>query len=109
MPELNDFKDTIKVLGNDEDSLLQGYLNVAEANVQNAVGSNVPSFFERDEIRDTYNICVYSLAGAFYTYRIALSDTPTYDVSLTYKSLIGFMRSKYDVLESEQNEDDDNG
>lgn len=92
---VEDIKNMMAVDGNDDDILIEGYLTAATSFVKNAIGSD-ETFFEKEDVVPLFDVAVKALAGSYYQYRIALSDTQTYAIDLTLNSIIGQLRGLYD-------------
>lgn len=89
-------KTSLRIDGNEEDELLNAYVLAAKVFVKNAV-TNDPKFIVSNnvEVYNLYTMAVLALAGAYYTYRIALVDTQTYPIDLTLNSIISQLRGVY--------------
>lgn len=92
---IEDIKSMMAVDGNDDDTLIEGYLTAATSFVKNAIGSD-ETFFEKEEVVPLFDVAVKALAGSYYQYRITLSDTQTHAIDLTLNSIIGQLRGLYD-------------
>lgn len=93
-----------------DDELLKAYLNGATRTVIQAVGDPkgvMADFYAREDVVNSFNIAVISLASAYYTHRSALSDTGVRDVTLPYKSIVGQLRALYCYLEQQRGGDED--
>lgn len=87
-------KTMLRIDGTAEDKLLTSYINAAINFIKDAVASD-KDFFEKDDVKSIFEIAVLSLAGSYYTYRIALVDTQSYPIDLTLNSIIGQLRGTY--------------
>ena len=87
-------KTMLRIDGTTEDELLTSYINAASNFIKSAVASD-KEFFEKGDVKPTFEIAVLSLAGSYYTYRIALVDTQSYPIDLTLNSIIGQLRGTY--------------
>lgn len=87
-------KRSLKIDGEAEDKLLVSYIEAAKVFVKGAITDD-EDFFKKDKVKPTFEIAVLSLAGSYYTYRIALVDTQSYPVDLTLNSIIGQLRGTY--------------
>lgn len=87
-------KSLLKIDGIYEDKLLASYIEAARVFVKSAITDD-EDFFKKDKVKPTFEIAVLSLAGSYYTYRIALVDTQSYPVDLTLNSIIGQLRGTY--------------
>ncbi|MGK9299644.1 head-tail connector protein [Melissococcus plutonius] len=92
---LTRLKISLRLDDKDEDDLLRGYIAAAQMYVKNAIASNDEDFFKKETVIELYNMAVLSLAGAYYTYRIALVDTVATPINLTLNSIIGQLRGAY--------------
>ncbi len=77
------------------DAILDGYLAGAESYIQDAVGLELPTFFEDNKA--TYKIAVYSLATAYYQNPSALTGNNVVRVDLVLNALIAQLRGRYEV------------
>ncbi|KRL02519.1 head-tail connector protein [Liquorilactobacillus capillatus] len=99
MAQLDDLKESLKIDGSDEDSVISGYLEAATQYVKGAVGDD-NKFWNDEKVKPLFNIAVLSLAGAYYTYRIPIVDVQSYEIDLTLNSIIGQLRGMYALSES---------
>jgi uncharacterized phage protein (predicted DNA packaging) len=92
----------------DSDTLMSAYIDAAEQYVKNAVGTDIATFYTDDStsVPALFKVAVMSLAGTYYQYRIAMSDTQTYDIDLTLNSIIGQLRGLYAQAYEEVHPDD---
>lgn len=92
----------------DSDTLMSAYIDAAEHYVKNAVGTDIATFYTDDStsVPALFKVAVMSLAGTYYQYRIAMSDTQTYDIGLTLNSIIGQLRGLYAQVYEEAHPDD---
>lgn len=90
-----------------DDSLMSAYISAAETYVKNAVGDDLNDFYTNQDsnVPALFKVAVMSLAGSYYQYRIALSDTHAYDIDLTLNSIIGQLRGLYAQAYEEANPD----
>ncbi|MDB8867677.1 head-tail connector protein [Pediococcus acidilactici] len=91
---VNQLKTALRIDGNSEDNLLSSYVVAAKSFIKNAVTEN-DKFYAEESVKPLYEMATLALAGAYYTYRIALVDTQTYSVDLTLNSIIGQLRGIY--------------
>lgn len=103
---VEELKDALKIITNDEDKLINDYIQTAEIKIQSSVGEGITDFYARDTVKPLYKQAVFALAGAYYTYRIALSDTKPVDVDLSYNSILQTLAGKYQLAEMEANHDE---
>lgn len=87
-------KTALRIDGCGEDALLNSYIIAAKSFIKNAVTEN-DKFYAEESVKPLYEMATLALAGAYYTYRIALVDTQTYSVDLTLNSIIGQLRGIY--------------
>ena len=95
--ELNEFKNLMRVDGNEDDTLIQMYLDTAEQFIKSAVGTD-DNFFEKETVAKLYETATYALAGSYYTYRISTSETAVMPIDSTMNSIIGQLRGQYDLF-----------
>lgn len=103
MPTVDEVKQILYIDGNDDDTMIQSYIDLAGQVVKNAVGDN-QDFYGDSEVLPLYNGAVKALAATYYQYRIAKSDVQTYDVDLTVNSIISQLRGMYDAKVGGDNE-----
>ncbi|MCS4488381.1 head-tail connector protein [Streptococcus sciuri] len=100
---VEELKAMMAVDGNDDDKLIESYIVAAIAFIQNAIGSD-EAFYSQKEVAPLFDVAVKALAGSYYQYRIALSDTQTYAIDLTLHSIVGQLRGLYEsYLEEVEN------
>lgn len=99
--DLNSLKDTLRILTDEDDSIVRNYLNTAEVSLQTAVGKDVNGFYSKDDVRPLYRTACFALAGTLYTYRVSVTDSAQYPVNSTYDSIVGALRGIYLQAESE--------
>lgn len=95
---LADFKISQRVDNDEDDGLLQGYLNAANSYVINAIGADDASntFYSCDDVVDLFNTAVSAQAGAYYQYRSALANTAAVPVTLVTDSIITQLRAMWE-------------
>ncbi len=95
---LADFKISQRVDNDEDDGLLQGYLNAANSYVINAIGADDANntFYSRDDVKDLFNTAVQAIAGAYYQQRAALSNISVVTVSLVSDSIIDQLRAMWE-------------
>lgn len=87
-------KEILYLDGDQDDQLVQGYVDAAKAFVQGAIGDD-DSFYQLPDVKPLFESAVTALAATYYQYRLSLSDTQTYPVDLTVNSIIGQLRGRY--------------
>lgn len=93
---VNDFKTAFRVDGTDDDTLITGYISAAKNFIQNAIGEDSDAkFYSDDRVSALFDTATLSLAGTYYTYRVALTDVANTAIDLTLNSIIGQLRSLY--------------
>ncbi|USS87468.1 head-tail connector protein [Fructilactobacillus hinvesii] len=103
-PTLEEFKEFMNVLSNDDDGICRMCLKAAESYVQNAIGFELPGFYSKgSDAFDLYKQAVFAFAGTNFTNRIAYANAQQYESNLTGKSYIGSLRGMY-LIEQEKAE-----
>ncbi|USS85078.1 head-tail connector protein [Fructilactobacillus myrtifloralis] len=93
---LEEFKNFMNILSDNDDSICRMCLKAAESYVQNAIGFELPSFYAKgSDAYDLYKQAVFAFAGTNFTNRIAYADSAQYESNLTGKSYIGSLRGMY--------------
>ncbi|MEY8701018.1 head-tail connector protein [Streptococcus ferus] len=91
-----DIKKALNLDGKDDDALITAYVTAATSFIKGAIGEDKSgNFYAQEEIAALVDVATIALAGAYYTYRIALSDTTNYPIDLTLNSIIGQLRGQY--------------
>lgn len=98
--DVEKFKLALRIDGDEDDGLIETYLNAASNFVIHAVGPN-EDFYNKKEVESLFNVAVLSIAGTYYQYRTTLSDVQTYPIDQTADSIIGQLRGLYLELEEE--------
>lgn len=99
--EVDDLKAVLYLDGDEDNLLLDAYLEAAKQFTVNAVGNEITGFYERPEVVPLFDAAVKARAATLYQYRIELTDVPTYPVDLTFNSIIGQLRGMYLVAKEE--------
>lgn len=97
MPTLDDLKLSLRLDGDADDRLLNGYLNTAENYIKQAVGTESDAFYDDASVIDLFNTAVLALASAYYNYRSSLVPTTAISINLPVDSIIGQLRGLYDL------------
>ena len=81
----------------DDLSLLPLYLKSANTYVINAIGKEIEGypFYTLEEVESEFETAVIALTGTYYTYRIAVTDTQSYQMDYTLNSIVGQLRGLY--------------
>ena len=93
--------------GDDEDALLQSYIDAADQFIIGAVGDEVPAFWDDSKVIMLHDLAVKSLAATYYQYRLSMSDTQTYQIDMTVNSILGQLRGRYASAKEAQDEASD--
>ena len=75
----------------DNETLLSIYLDSAINFIKNAIGQEIGdvAFYTKDEVAKLFDTAVITLTGTYYTYRIAVTDTQSYQMDYTLNSIVG--------------------
>lgn len=105
---IDDLKAVLYLDGNDEDALLQSYIDAADQFVIGAVGDDVTGFWDDSKVTALHDLAVKSLAATYYQYRLSMADTQTYQIDMTVNSILGQLRGRYaSAKEAQQDEASD--
>lgn len=96
---VDDVKRVLYLDGDEDNPLIQNYLDAALQFVKGAVGDEVKGFWEDPEVVPLADMATRSLAATYYQYRLSLSDVQTFSINLTVNSIIGQLRGMYDQKE----------
>ena len=94
--ELDEFKNLMRVDGDEDNALMQMYLNAAENFVHSAIGAE-NAFYALEVVDKLVTTAIYALAGSYYTYRISISEITIAPIDATMNSIIGQLRGQYDL------------
>lgn len=103
----DDLKAVLYLDGNDEDALLQSYIDAADQFIIGAVGDEVPAFWDDSKVTMLHDLAVKSLAATYYQYRLSMADTQTYQIDMTVNSILGQLRGRYASAKEAQDEASD--
>lgn len=105
---LETLKSSLRIDGNDDDDLLNGYLSAATSYIKQAIGDedSVPGFYEMESVSRLFETAVYALAGSYWYYRTSITSNAVNPVDLVVDSIIGQLRGLYNQKQDEVN---DNG
>lgn len=103
--DVEKFKQAFRVDGDDDNTLIQGYLKTAENFIKSAVGKDDANgtFYSSDGVAPLLETSTLALAGTYYEYRMSLTDVRPYAVNLTVNSIIGQLRGLYASWEASLN------
>lgn len=90
----------------DDETLLSIYLDSAINFIKNAIGQEIGdvAFYTKAEVAKLFDTAVIALTGTYYTYRIAVTDTQSYQMDYTLNSIVGQLRGQYaNYLEEVEN------
>ncbi|MEK1388739.1 phage gp6-like head-tail connector protein [Limosilactobacillus fermentum] len=104
---IDDLKAVLYLDGDDEDALLQSYIDAADQFIIGAVGDEVPAFWDDSKVIMLHDLAVKSLAATYYQYRLSMSDTQTYQIDMTVNSILGQLRGRYASAKEAQDEASD--
>ena len=104
---IDDLKAVLYLNGDDEDALLQSYIDAADQFIIGAVGDEVPAFWDDSKVIMLHDLAVKSLAATYYQYRLSMSDTQTYQIDMTVNSILGQLRGRYASAKEAQDEASD--
>ncbi|WP_288646081.1 head-tail connector protein [uncultured Pediococcus sp.] len=105
---LETLKSSLRIDGDDDDDLLNGYLSAATSYIKQAIGddNSVTGFYEMDGVSNLFETAVYALAGSYWYYRTSITSNAVNPVDLVVDSIIGQLRGLYNQKQDEVN---DNG
>ena len=104
---IDDLKAVLYLDGNDEDALLQSYIDAADQFVIGAVGDDVPGLWDDSKVTVLHDLAVKSLAATYYQYRLSMADTQIYQIDMTVNSILGQLRGRYASAKEAQDEASD--
>lgn len=104
---IDDLKAVLYLDGNDDDALLQSYIDAADQFIIGAVGDEVPAFWNDSKVTMLHDLAVKSLAASYYQYRLSLSDVQVYQIDMTANSILGQLRGRYASAKEAQDEASD--
>lgn len=104
---IDDLKAVLYLDGNDEDAMLQSYIDAADQFVIGAVGDDVSGFWDDSKVTVLHDLAVKSLAATYYQYRLSMADTQTYQIDMTVNSILGQLRGRYVYAKEGQDEASD--
>lgn len=104
---IDDLKAVLYLDGDDEDALLQSYIDAADQFIIGAVGDEVPAFWDDSKVTVLHDLAVKSLAATYYQYRLSMADTQTYQIDMTVNSILGQLRGRYASAKEAQDEASD--
>lgn len=104
---IENLKAVLYLDGDDEDALLQSYIDAANQFIIGAVGDEVPTFWDDSKVTVLHDLAVKSLAATYYQYRLSMADTQTYQIDMTVNSILGQLRGRYASAKEAQDEASD--
>lgn len=104
---IDDLKAVLYLDGDDEDALLQSYIDAADQFIIGAVGDDVSGFWDDSKVTVLHDLAVKSLAATYYQYRLSMADTQTYQIDMTVNSILGQLRGRYASAKEAQDEASD--
>lgn len=104
---IDDLKAVLYLDGNDENTLLQSYIDAADQFIIGAVGDEVPAFWEDSKVIMLHDLAVKSLAASYYQYRLNMSDVQVYQIDMTVNSILGQLRGRYASVKEAKDETSD--
>lgn len=83
--------------GVDDKPLISLYLNSATNYIKKAIGQEIEGypFYTLKDVESEFDTAVIALTGTYYTYRIAVTDTQSYQMDYTLNSIVGQLRGQY--------------
>lgn len=102
MATLADLKLSLRIDGNEDDTLLKGYLLTAENYIKNAVAEDAStSFWQKEDVSNLLDTASLALASTYYSNRSAITSTSINPIDLTLNAIIGSLRGKYVYCQEE--------
>ncbi|MCP1250131.1 head-tail connector protein [Gluconobacter oxydans] len=103
--DLKTLKSSLRIDGNDDDKLLEGYLSAATSYIKQAIGdeNGVTGFYEMEGVNNLFETAVYALAGSYWYYRTSITSNAANPVDLVVDSIIGQLRGLYSQKQDEVN------
>ncbi|GAX06948.1 phage protein DNA packaging protein [Secundilactobacillus pentosiphilus] len=93
---LDDLKLSLRIDGDDDDSLLNRLLSAARSNIVGKVGNNITGFYDHN---DEFNWAVMLLASHWYINRSATDDVERYETPIALEDLTLSLKELYLVAE----------
>ena len=100
---LDDLKLSLRIDGDDDDRLLNSYINAAEVYIKTAVGGD-DEFWQQEDVIAIQKIAILALAGAYYDYRLDLQDVMPYPIKLFLNAINSKLRGKLALYEEGDND-----
>lgn len=72
---------TLNLDETDDTALIPAYIESAQQFIINAVGNDT-KFYDLDSVESLFDTAVIALTSSYFTYRVALTDTVTYLLSI---------------------------
>lgn len=103
---LETLKSSLRIDGDDDNDLLNGYLSAATSYIKQAIGdeNSVPGFYEMESVSRLFETAVYALAGSYWYYRTSITSSAVNPVDLVVDSIIGQLRGLYNQKQDEVND-----
>lgn len=108
-PRVKTVKNILNLDDDEDDALLSAYVASADAYVRGSITDDDAFYTSDNAIKSLFDLAVTSLAGTYYQQRLAISQTQTYQVDLTTRSVIAQLRGRYSVYAECKDGDDDHG
>ncbi|CAH1857511.1 head-tail connector protein [Convivina intestini] len=100
--DIKQLKTSLRIDSDEDDALLNGYSMAAEQYVKNAVGTDFPSFWDKEEVKPLLETAIIALASGYYSFRTSLSLVQSYPVDLATDSIISQLRGEYERFSLEE-------
>jgi uncharacterized phage protein (predicted DNA packaging) len=90
-----ELKTSLRIDGDADDTLLDGYLVAAENYIKNAIGVDEDEFYQTESVASLMDVAIIALASGYYTFRTSLSLVSAFPVDLATNSIIAQLRGVY--------------
>lgn len=94
MTTLEQLKLSLRLDMDEDDVLLNLYLDTADAYIKGAVGEET-GFWKLESVQKLYKTVLIAQATGYYTARTSLSNIPMSPVNMSVNSIIGQLRGRY--------------
>ncbi|WP_446002474.1 head-tail connector protein [Weissella viridescens] len=92
---LKKLKLSLRLDMDEDDDLLQLYLDTATAYIQGAVGDETSKFWQLESVKALFRTALIAQATGYYTARTSLSNIPMSPVNMSVNSIVGQLRGRY--------------
>lgn len=86
---------SLRIDGDEDDTLLSGYSYAAESYIKNSIGYDHNDFYKLESVQPLVETAIIAQASAYYSFRTSLSLVQSYPIEPAVDSIVAQLQGEY--------------